>query len=83
MSWSAIVASVITKAASWVAARLIEWFNKRSKTTAMEKDIDNKLALLKAAYVESFDGKPVTPEQREKLKHAIRNFISNDSNGGM
>lgn len=79
-----IFASMMSKLVSWLVSKGLEWYHGREQKAATEDDINNKLVKFKEAYKEAFNGEPVTPEQREKLKGSIRDFIRGvDTNGGM
>jgi hypothetical protein len=83
MTWlSGVLASLLEKVLSSVVVKLMELYRSKKQTDATNDDIDNRLNLLKEAYKKSFDGNPVTPEQREVLKHAIRSFISGNAPSG-
>ena len=62
----------------------LEVFHGKQKQAKSEQEIDARLAKLKAASLEAFDGKPITPEQRKKLRGAISDFIGGHTpNGGL
>jgi len=82
MSWPVKLAtSILIKILPWLIAHVMEWLEVRERISKQNKDIDKKLQALKDAYAKSFDGTPVTPEQREELKSAIRDFIGGASGG--
>lgn len=85
MAWlTSLAASLLEKLVSSIAVKLMELYRGKAEKDATEADIDNRVALLKDAYKKAFDGNPVTPQQKEELKHAIRQFINgNNPAGGM
>lgn len=84
MAWlSTLVSNLITRAVSWAAGFLMEKYRAHEKKKERETAINKRLQVLKEAYKKSFDGKPVTPEQREELKNAIQNFIKSNSSNGL
>jgi hypothetical protein len=85
MAWLVSIAtSLLERVLSTVVVKIMEWYRAKKQTEVTNDDVDKRLELLKEAYKRSFDGNPVTPQQREELKHAIREFIrGNASAGGM
>lgn len=71
----------VTQIASYLMTKALEKSQKSQETVATDSMIDQKLEAVKNAYKESFNGEPVTKEQRKKLKDSIVDFISTDSGG--
>jgi hypothetical protein len=83
MSWLiSIATSLLERVLSTIVVKIMEWYRAKKQTDATNDDVDTRLALLKEAYKKSFDGNPVTPQQREELKHAIREFIRGNAPAG-
>lgn len=83
-AWIASVfALVLEKLATWLFQKGLEAKHGRDQQVATDADIDQKLATFKEAYKETFNGEPVTPEQRKKLNQAIADFIRGPGTGGL
>lgn len=80
---SNLIVTLMTKLTSWLFAKGLEYIHGKQKQETTEDDIDLRLKKFKEAYKETFDGKPITPEQKEKLKSSIRDFIRNPNSSGM
>jgi hypothetical protein len=81
-AWIAgIIVSIMTQFTSWLLAKGLEIIHGKELQKTTDGDIDKKLLAFKLAYKEAFNGSPVTPEQREKLKGAISDFIRNAGAG--
>lgn len=80
---SNIVVILLTRLTSWLFTKGLEVKAGRDQKAATDADIDQKLATFKEAYKESFNGEPVTPEQRKKLNQAIADFIRGPGTGGL
>lgn len=78
-----IVIMLMTKLTSWLFAKGLEVVNAKKLQISNNADIDDRLLAFKNAYKEAFNGQPVTPEQRAKLKQSISDFIRDGSNGGL
>lgn len=78
-----ILAELLSKLASWLFAKVLEFLKGQQQKDETNEDIDEKLQHFKAAYHQAFDGSEVTSEQREKLKQSIRDFLRNPNVGGM
>ncbi len=74
---------VMTKLTSWLLARGLESLHSKQETDKENADIDARLKAFKDAYKDAFNGEPVTPEQRQRLKDAITTFIRGNPNGGL
>lgn len=75
------LASIIVAVLSKVASKLLERYHFEQDILESKNQIDERLKNFKDAYVEAFDGHPITVEQREKLKKAISNFIRGADGG--
>lgn len=83
-AWLAgIIVSLTTKLGSWLLARALEYFNKQQKHAATDADIDARLASVKSAYKDAFNGEKITPEQRKNLYQGISDFIRNTGDSGL
>lgn len=71
----------VTHLASYLMTKALEKVQKSKETAVSELVIDQKLEAVKTAYKESFNGEPVTKDQRKNLKSAITDFIKSDSGG--
>ena len=81
-AWVAsLVVSILTKLTSWLLARGLEKLHLEQDIYEKKNQIDERLKNFKDAYVEAFDGHPLTEEQRAKLKKAIADFIRGDGGG--
>ncbi len=76
-----LMAIILTNVTSWILARGLEAIHGKELQKTTEGDINKKLLDFKLAYKEAFDGSPITPEQRQKLKSAISDFIRGGSSG--
>lgn len=84
MAWLLeLLASFMLKAVSALVVKGMEWYSDHEAAVAKQKQIDDNLKLMKAAYKKAFDGQPMTADQREDLKSAIRNFITHGTSGGL
>ncbi len=80
---SSLVLAILTRLTSALLTKGLEVLHGSRLKYDTDLDVDQKLKAFKDAYREAFDGKPITPEQRSKLKTSIRDFISNSNNGGL
>lgn len=79
-----LIAAIMLRVVTILVQKGLEVFHGKQKQAKTEQEIDARLAKLKAASLEAFDGKPITPEQRQKLRGAIAEFIGgNAPNGGL
>lgn len=78
-----IVVQLITNLGSWLMARALEAIHSKQQQASTDSQIDQRLAGVKAAYKEAFNGQPVTPDQRAKLNQAIADFIRGPSGTGV
>lgn len=76
-----ILESLITKLASWFFTKVLAYFHGKAQHAKTDKEIDEKLAVVKQAYKEAFDGTPITPEQRQKLNQSIDDWLRGDGTG--
>lgn len=62
----------------WLAARAAEYINEKllnaQDKSKVQKTVDIRLTQFNDAFKKVVNGEPVTPEQKEELKSAIRNF---------
>lgn len=77
------VINILVGVLTGLLTKIIEKIQTEKNVWNDNADVDARLNNLRDAYKESFNGEPVTPEQREKLKKAIREFISGGPNGGL
>lgn len=61
-------------------ARGLEYIHSKKEVSISDKEIDHKLENFKSIYKESFNGEPVTKDQRTRLNKAIADFLKSDSN---
>lgn len=73
----------MTKLTSWLLAKGLEAIHGKELEASTDQSIDQRLTAFKAAYKDAFNGKPVTPEQRQKLNQAISDFISGNTSDGL
>ena len=78
---SDLLEKLISRLAAWLFARAAEYFQKRKEQSDSDAAIDARLKAVKDAYMQAFDGHPVTPEQRAALKSAISNFLRGPDGG--
>jgi len=76
-----ILSQVLIKVLAWALEKIMEKVRAREQKAESEAEIDQKLAQLKSAYAEAFDGSEITDEQRQNLKKAIVDFISSPGPG--
>ncbi len=76
-----IATKLLTNLASWLFGKTLAWIHGRQQKANTEKEINQKLEVLKNTYKEAYDGTPVTPEQRKKINQAISDFLRGGSNG--
>lgn len=79
MSWVAgLVVLILEKLIPWALTKLMEWNTAREadERTKEEREKSNALKLkqFNDAFNKAMDGQPLTPEQKEELKNAIRNL---------
>lgn len=77
----AILESLLTKLASWFFAKVLAFIHGRQLKAKSDQEIDVKLAAVKQAYKEAFDGTPITEDQRKKLNQTIADFLSGNGTG--
>lgn len=83
-AWLAsVVVAVLTNLGSSVGAWILKFIVSRKQKAETAETIDARLARFKQAYLEAFDGKKVTPEQKAALKAAIAEFVRNPDNRGL
>jgi len=75
--------AILLKVVSALFTELIARLHQNQDVMTSNNQIDARLTAFKNAYKEAFNGEKVTPEQREKLRSAISDFIRGSSNGGM
>ncbi len=81
---NALIVELLTKFCSWLLATSLEQIHGQQEEAATDEVIDAKLAALKTAYKDAFNGQPVSVEQRAKLNSAIADFIRGGAdNGGL
>jgi hypothetical protein len=73
-----IILALVTQLGSYLISAVLKSRAKKQEAPANPEEVDRRLADVKAAYTEAFDGKPITPEQRKKINLALSAFI----NGG-
>lgn len=78
-----IIISLLTAVGSRLLTWVLEKNSKKAQTPINEAIIDERLKAVKDSYVEGFDGKPITKEQREKINKAISNFIRSSAGRGL
>ncbi len=76
-----ILTYILTQVTSLLLAKGLEVIHGKEMKKVEWDDINLKLLDFKMAYKEAFNGEPITPEQREKLKKAIADFIRNPGPG--
>jgi hypothetical protein len=80
VTWlSTLIAEIITRLASILVAEALKRAEETQVRMQNARDIDGRLDAFKNAYREAFNGEKITPEQDEKLKASISDFIR----GGM
>lgn len=77
-----IIISILTNLGSWLLTKGLAWLQRREEKHTSEKEIDARVGKVKAAIMEVQDGKPATPEQKEKFKAAVRELIRGGSTDG-
>lgn len=83
-----MIEKILIKIVTALVSRGLQWLLEKAHglhdQSETNKNIDARLKGLKDAYAEAFDGNPITPEQRERLRASTREFIlGNNSNGGL
>ena len=62
----------------WLAARALEYINEKllnaRDKSLVKKNVSLRLTQFNEAFKKAVNGEPITPEQKEELKNAIRNF---------
>lgn len=76
-----VLENLLSKLVSSIFAKLVVWIQSRKDQSASDAAIDARLAAVKQAFQEAFDGKDVTPEQKAALKSAISNFLRGPDGG--
>lgn len=75
-----VLIAVFTQLGSILISRILERYSKTPQAQASEEAVLVKAKAFDDAFKEAMTG-PMTPEQRTKLKDAIKGFIRNtDSN---
>lgn len=81
---SDLVIKILSALGSWLVAKAMEKVHEKKEQVETEKDIDQRLQVLKDAYKEAFNGEPITPDQRARLNEAMARFIRGGApRGGM
>jgi hypothetical protein len=70
-----LLAKVAQALLPWLLAKLMAYLNKEKSLEDNKEKIDELLVKVKEAYKKAFNGQPVTPEQEQELKRALRDFI--------
>lgn len=78
-----IIVKILEMVAAWCFTRLLEYKRQRDQTAETNKDIDRRLTILKTVFMEVSHDKTVTPDERAKIKDAMRDFVRNSQSGGM
>lgn len=78
-----IIVKILEMVAAWCLTRLLEYKRQRDQTAETNKDIDRRLTILKTVFMEVSHDKTVTPDERAKIKDAMRDFVRNSQSGGM
>jgi hypothetical protein len=80
---STLIGNILIKLGSWLFAKGLEKYHGIRDAKETNDTIDARLKSFKNAYNEAFDGNPVSPEQREKLRNSIADFLRGPDGGGL
>jgi hypothetical protein len=67
-----MIEAIILQIVSMLVTKGIE---KLTSPKVTPQEVENRIAPLKQALTETFDGTPVTKEQRKKLKQSVKTLI--------
>lgn len=73
----AILIALFDRLISRLIAYFLEQKHAKDEKAVTDEEIDERAKAFKLAFKDAFDGTNVTPEQRVKLRQAIRDFILN------